>query len=362
MFNINNQMKLSAIKIKTNLDDYMTSELVRVSGVSKPKLFNTINDILKLSRVINPSDFAPKVSFSLFSNSDLQLLSHACRVNVSQMDANKSYENNYEDAVFGQYAACYMNWQLTKRIYSFNDLILAELLTTNMNLEIPANVILQLPDYSIYVNCPIESDTMACGGFYATLTNNITFSGEVIPCVEFIWTIVQTNKNPECHSMVIELDENRTLSAALESIFEKAKDYKQRNNTDDSNLHCIKTEISTFNFKLLSVFINCLLYLCQPEVDYKGGQPKCYVRNRVKLGMKIEPAKKITNVIVGEAAGKQLREARVVAEREFKEGKRKSPHLRRGHFHHYWILDADNEGQAKLIVKWLNPIMVNGTI
>ena len=357
MFKISNELK--KFDARTKLDEYMMSELFKISNTKPSKMFSVFSEILKLAKKVEPeSSFAPKVNYSYYSNTDLQAIGQMFRITNSP-DFNykevmdKEFKINEQDALFGQYASTLMNWNLTKRIYTINDDILSELISGNKNPSLPCDVLLQLPDYAVYVNCPIEFTNVKVGvsGFYATLTNNILFDGRVCPALQIIWGHVSTTENPKISSMVLLLDNTKDLNQAIAKTFSQAKEHL---NSQD--------ELSDSNNQLLAAFINCLLYLCQPEVDYKGGQPKCYVRNRVKLGMKIEPAKKITNVIVGEASGKQLREARVVAEREFKEGKRKSPHLRRGHFHHYWILDADNEGQAKLIVKWLNPIMVNGTI
>ena len=41
------------------------------------------------------------------------------------------------------------------------------------------------------------------------------------------------------------------------------------------------------------------------------------------------------------------------------EHKTKRPHMRKAHFHHYWVNDKIT-GKKKLILKWLAPILVNG--
>lgn len=35
------------------------------------------------------------------------------------------------------------------------------------------------------------------------------------------------------------------------------------------------------------------------------------------------------------------------------------PHMRRGHWHHYWVGSRDNDEERKLILKWVAPIMIN---
>ena len=40
---------------------------------------------------------------------------------------------------------------------------------------------------------------------------------------------------------------------------------------------------------------------------------------------------------------------------------KKSPHLRMGHYHHYWVGKMDKPEERKLILKYIAPIYINST-
>jgi len=255
--------------------------------------------------------------------------------NEKNQNGESELDFRYSEAALG--AALYL-WRYTKRVYVIDESLLNEFRYFNLDSAIPAKILRQLPDYCVYIDIS-KLDYEDITGFFAHITYNSSLDRESL-------NIVFTSQdNPRLKASVpLPISDAITINGFL----------------DELNVN--KSQMTPQMTKITMIAINCLLYLCQPDVDYKGGVPKCYVRNRVKLGMKIEPAKKVTTVVVGEETGRKLVEARTFAEREYKEGKRKSPHLRRGHYHHYYVNDLENEGSKKLIVKWLSPIMVNGTI
>ncbi len=104
-----------------------------------------------------------------------------------------------------------------------------------------------------------------------------------------------------------------------------------------------------------------LIYLCSEKPDYSRQPPGNPQPRKTKRGFKIFPASSTTTISVGNRLGTAITRAK--AENHESPGQpgpggRKSPipHIRRAHWHSYWI---GPRGNQTLIVKWLPPIAVN---
>ena len=113
--------------------------------------------------------------------------------------------------------------------------------------------------------------------------------------------------------------------------------------------------------RVLKEIINLILYIAQPKVDVI--KKKSEVKERKRADGDIP--KSIYQVAyeenqVGLKLGRAIREhrQRIIYESEGKCGKghTKTPHIRCGHFHHYWV----GKGRTELTVKFVEPTFVLG--
>lgn len=110
--------------------------------------------------------------------------------------------------------------------------------------------------------------------------------------------------------------------------------------------------------KLLSPLVSLLLYLCSEKPDVSGpgypGKPK-----RFKGSKKLDAPKKVRHWNVAFRLGVRLRKAEVAAEAHDElptRGETPKPHIRRAHWHLYWI--GPKESAQTPVLRWLSPMLV----
>lgn len=101
------------------------------------------------------------------------------------------------------------------------------------------------------------------------------------------------------------------------------------------------------------LFVNAVAYLCSANADIAAVySPK--KEKRKNNGKKRSLA---TWHEVGYRIGAELRNyMRTVSERSKKTGRTVRPHMRRAHWHRYWI--GPHDGERRLVLKWVAPTMV----
>lgn len=108
--------------------------------------------------------------------------------------------------------------------------------------------------------------------------------------------------------------------------------------------------------KFINTMFNMLMYLAQPKLEIL--KKKSDIKER-------KNAKSFYNVAydeneVGYKLGNAIRNYKIVYEKSestnHKPGGIKKPHLRAGHFHHYWT----GKGRTDLVVKYVEPTFVKG--
>lgn len=104
----------------------------------------------------------------------------------------------------------------------------------------------------------------------------------------------------------------------------------------------------------LMKFLTIIAYIGCINGDIKQ-LPDKQIRIPTNLKTKIKPKEFIIGETVGAAIRKHNQDQKINVYLEGN-GTTKSPHVRRGHFHHFW---AGNKDNRHLILKWIDPIFVN---
>ena len=224
-------------------------------------------------------------------------------------------------------------WRLSQGIYQVDEDLSKSLLETELPDKIPSDVLLKLPEWAIYVELP---NIDICGtkliGFWAHLD----------------WT--EEDGGTDRLSMIILTSEHsfQPISIPLDgqSIAEHASNYCKN-----------AVSIDYYN-SIFKIAISYLLYICSQDPEITNEQKpnsapsKTYCKAS-KNGLRIIPAPRPKFWKVGTEIGNKIRAQR---HQTHTTSTKRSPHLRRAHWHGYWTGPRSDPNFA---YKWLHPIFVN---
>lgn len=118
----------------------------------------------------------------------------------------------------------------------------------------------------------------------------------------------------------------------------------------------LKNHISDESVKKFYITIfNLIMYLSQPKVEILRKKSEIKERKHIKHFYSLS----VNENEVGYSLGNAIRNYKIIyekKERGEKTGRTVRPHMRRGHFQHYWI----GEGRKEVIVKYINPTFIKG--
>lgn len=228
------------------------------------------------------------------------------------------------------FVATHCAWRYTQSVYKF-DADFVEQLNKSIPEKIPSVALSRLPELSMY----IEVSVMRVSEF--------TIKG-------FWISQIVDNNNDMMISIVLHPCEVNSNSSGIIR-FNASQDI-------DTCEFCTGTQ------SLLSM----LYYLCteQPEIENVREPEKQLVRDIVPLstrhGYRLFAPDKTSNWIVGKQIGNDVRQYQMQSSLTKTKGswKGKRPHMRRGHFHSYWV--GKRNGERTLISKWLPPIFTRAVI
>lgn len=274
----------------------------------------------------------------------------------------KEHSFNHDMASFINNLHQFGSWRLTKRIYSFDETVQDELFSTN-SMDINSDVLFNLPDYCVFIDLKNKkiNDT-EYDGFLASISESPNDGNKKNLQLGFIEKkFGLSDENFEKRDNFALFYKLRTISVPLNkgNIIEAFEHLMEIKEKECGYAVFLEDSFVKKLHELIRVAVSHLMYLCQEQPDYTGGFPTCYVRNRVKLNMKLEPPRKSTVIGVGESVGARIRQA--YALEETSQGKRVRAHIRRGHFHSFWKGKLESE-ERRLFTKWLHPMVVNGSL
>ncbi|ABI60739.1 hypothetical protein Neut_2535 (plasmid) [Nitrosomonas eutropha C91] len=233
-------------------------------------------------------------------------------------------------------------WRYSQGIYQINEDLFTALIASPISSILPSEVFYRLPEWSIYIEIP-ESQWMgeSLFGFWAHLEWD-----KKAKRTELRFLL-------DCKSGLIPIPlhlGNWTIYESVEKMISEAK--KQAD---------LPVELTKAISEEINPIISVLLYLCSdsPEVDNNrvpGTIPSHPVPVKTKKGWRLFPAEKSQFWSVGTMIGEQLR----LAENNSDEptGKKVRTHLRRGHWHGYWI--GPKISKRRFSYRWISPLVVAG--
>ena len=250
--------------------------------------------------------------------------------------------------------AALVAWRYSQGVYRFDDTLLDALSTTDMDKPLPVDVLTRLPEYCVYIPLPdglLETMPGVAGTFvfydfdYRTQLSELRFE------------LLATDK--VIGPVVLPLQTERTIQEELEHVVSAVTARLwQEGKTEEAQ----KVKSPDTYARDVQKLVSLVLYLCsdKPEVDnlrQPGKSPSRPKPKKVKGGMTLFPAQKVTLWEVGHNLGQTLRNA-ATQKSEPTGGTHASPraHVRRGHWHSFWT--GPRAGDRRLILRWLHPMLV----
>jgi len=230
-------------------------------------------------------------------------------------------------------------WRVTQGIYRFDPAVYDPIRQTALNKDLPCDVLYHLPEWCIYIETPdMTLDGARVYGVYAHL---------------------EQDQNDGRHELRLLLDTDNqliavplhigawTLADAMMMAYGEAVKYDTDGLLDTSYIEPLT--------KVVTQIMSLIIYICTQasEID---GTPSNPTPKKVRGQWRLFPAEKAKTWNVGVRMGAALRRAYHASETGQGHGGTVRPHIRRAHWHSYWVGSGDDK---KINVKWLPPIAVN---
>lgn len=247
------------------------------------------------------------------------------------------------------YLAPVGTWRYSQGIYRFDPDVYEAIIQTGMEREMPSDVFLRLPEWCVYIESPgLKVANSSAIGFWARLEAD-TYHG-----YPELWLLFDTVGG--LVPFILQLGP-WTIAEAIQRDLDDAMALKANEGLDwPDEVNMEESDPAQFQ-----PFLSLLLYLCseQPEIGEPAEpMPSRPQLKRVKGGQwKLFPPSRPKIWPVGNRTGELIRQAKTRGNGEAS-GKTVRPHIRRAHWHGYWI--GPRNGEQKFKFKWLAPIIVTG--
>jgi hypothetical protein len=271
------------------------------------------------------------------------LKSHGIAIDVIFADINSEEHRTFVASL--AHLMAIGTWRFTQGIYRIDPDVLKQLVDTDINGEIPVDVFLRLPEFCLYIETPglyWRGEELLGFWVYLDWTPASDIPGGSEDLKELCFLLNLDNRQ-------IPIDFNLGPWTVLEAI---AKQYEE--------MSCEQNYSVLEKASLVQPLLSIVLYLCSDEPDIAGPNGSSPIRycpklKKVKKGLRLFPPDKPTIFEVGSTIGRVLRKEGITRTGLIGARKTLSPHIRRAHWHGYWIGPSN---QKKYSYRWIAPIVV----
>lgn len=248
----------------------------------------------------------------------------------------------YQQYAYFIASSLFEKWSTEKEVYFFNDTLTEEILKMDANDRVPLGLLSRLPYHDFYVAAKISSNI---AGFFV--------SYEVSSTTEHRLSFAYINKN------------GSVLSTNEVNFPDTGEHYFSENDPEFSIRIKEYRDDLPDDYKILLNTMNVLFYMCSINADIQkteNSSPHCSQMQKIS-----QINNEITGWNVGYRVGPALKrkwQDSLIKNTETSDPsiqhelyKTKRFHVRRAHYHHYWI-GKRNSTERKLILKWIEPTFV----
>ncbi len=233
-------------------------------------------------------------------------------------------------------------WRYTQGIYQLDPDLFTAVAQTTVTGDIPVEAIMHMPEWCLYIETPgmYWLDNIM-HGFFAHLEFDIKTKRTELRLL--------IDTDDELAPVPLHLGKH-TLTEAVDRAIAVSKKYAAKKGVIiDDNVEAIA--------KSLHPMMSLLLYVCSHAVDYPDQhRPANPTAKRTRRhGWRLFPAAKPRRWKLGKKTGKTIREQ--LNNRKKSNSHSKAPHIRRAHWHGYWVGPRDSTDR-KFELKWLPPMVV----
>ena len=248
-------------------------------------------------------------------------------------------------------------WRVTQGVYRFDPTTFDALWSTPVTGDIPAEVLFHLPEWCAYISTPGRSwQGSDLHGFFAHLESDMNDRRTELRLVLDLSGLA----GDQLMVMPIHLGKGGVAGGVEAMLKEAARQFPVRVQTAEGILEQLSSDVSPL--------VSLVLYLCSQaaEVREGGGGKRVPGRPRpqkTKKGLRIFPPDHPMRWEVGYRLGAALRQALSDHESSGTGGTHAGPrpHIRRAHWHSFWVGRRDQPEARSVTLKWLPPIPVNVT-
>lgn len=232
-------------------------------------------------------------------------------------------------------------WRMGKGIYRFDPSLASALIATPLEGRIPVELLYRLPEWCVYIEAPAEWPG-EFPGFFAHLEYDANTGRSELRLLF---------ADDEATAIPLHM-QGETIQEMVDGYL--AESQRQSEILGQAVPVPEGAAAMLVEHLRLADCLNLILYLCNSEAEYSGSErPRNPVPVKTRRGPQLFPSEKVRIWELGESIGEQLRRAES-GQREGEARSAPSPHLRRAHWHSYWV----GKGRSEIRVRWLHPIMV----
>jgi hypothetical protein len=271
---------------------------------------------------------------------------------VSKGAKLRSLDQTRHIGVLGALAA----WRVTQGLYRFDPTTFDALWKTPVTGDIPTEVLHHLPEWCVYVPTPGRKwHGDALHGFFSHLEHDVKDKRTEL---RFVLDVTGPGDD-DLIVMPVHLGQGGVADGLAAMMREAARYTSVTVQTPDGLVEELRDDVSPL--------VSLVLYLCSQAAEVRDGGGGDRVPTRpqplkIKKGLRLFPPDRPTPWEVGYRLGAALRTA--MAGHEAGAGSsgghaRPRPHVRRAHWHSYWVGQKDLPKARSVVLKWLPPVPVN---
>jgi hypothetical protein len=260
--------------------------------------------------------------------------------------------------------AALASWRVTKGIYRFHPELFQAVWATPLEGNLPKELLYRLPEWCVYLETPGQDyQGRKLRGFFAHLEHDVNNRKSELRLLLDVISGGEDFLEP----VIMILTGYHTLQQSLDAMRESGRVNAAKFGVKLPGFS--EEEWSQYS-KAVEPLVSLVLYLCSIGSDVRDGTGSNRVPMRpkptkTKRGQRLFPAEKHATWEVGYRIGAALRQAREQEASEsvdagtgdkVKAGPR--PHIRRAHWHSYWLGPRKDRKKQQIVTRWLPPIPV----
>lgn len=244
-------------------------------------------------------------------------------------------------------------WRLSKEVYVIDEDLKNLLFEQDGELDVPDEILLHLPYPCFYVELPntyYKADKIH--GFFVTLEYDVNNGDKELKPV-----FLTDDGDIFSYSIHIRA---KTIEESVDMLDKQALE----NTNGDKELKrlALRAMQDSAETKIfLKQILQVILYILAQNAEVTPSSEQSFITKRGKTVK--DKYSEIRKWDVGIRVGAAIRQQKAKEQsrkKEYKESEHQSPrpHMRRGHWHHFWTGPKAQPEERKLILKWLSPMAI----